>query len=98
MATGSDCLLVGLIQNAESEIVKLVEDMVLSHIERDCLILVTLPMTGLSFSPKSPSFFFVDFVTDDIECQRALRLAHQVDPDGRRTIGNHIDHNFQSYR
>ncbi|KAJ7918424.1 P-loop containing nucleoside triphosphate hydrolase protein [Mycena leptocephala] len=47
----------------------LVEGMVMSHIQGNCLILVALPMT------------------DDIENQKALRLAHQVDPEGRRTIG-----------
>ncbi|KAJ6614595.1 P-loop containing nucleoside triphosphate hydrolase protein [Mycena sp. CBHHK59/15] len=59
----------GIIQNAEPEIVQLVEEMVVSHIRGNCLILVALPMT------------------DDIENQKALRLAHQEDPEGRRTIG-----------
>ncbi|KAJ6478750.1 P-loop containing nucleoside triphosphate hydrolase protein [Mycena vitilis] len=59
----------GIIQNAEPEIVQLVEEMVVSHIGGNGLILVALPMT------------------DDIENQKALRLAHQVDPEGRRTIG-----------
>ncbi|KAK0196875.1 P-loop containing nucleoside triphosphate hydrolase protein [Armillaria mellea] len=35
----------GLIQNAESNIVRLVEDLVVSHIKGNCLILVALPMT-----------------------------------------------------
>ncbi|KAG6918468.1 hypothetical protein DXG01_014095 [Tephrocybe rancida] len=35
----------GLIQNAEPSTVKLVEDMVVSHIKGNCLILVALPMT-----------------------------------------------------
>jgi hypothetical protein len=38
--------LLGIIQNAEPEIVKLVEDMVISHISGNSLILVALPMTG----------------------------------------------------
>ncbi|KAG7442467.1 uncharacterized protein BT62DRAFT_954832 [Guyanagaster necrorhizus] len=59
----------GIIQNAETEIVKLVEDMVVSHIAGNCLILVALPMT------------------DDVENQKALKLANQADPQGRRTIG-----------
>ncbi|KAJ7196517.1 P-loop containing nucleoside triphosphate hydrolase protein [Mycena pura] len=59
----------GIIQNAEPEVVQLVEDMVVSHIRGNCLILVALPMT------------------DDIENQKAMRLAHQQDPEGRRTIG-----------
>jgi len=37
----------GIIQNAESEVVKLVEDLVISHIKGNCLILVALPMTGI---------------------------------------------------
>ncbi|KAH0580123.1 hypothetical protein H2248_002929 [Termitomyces sp. 'cryptogamus'] len=59
----------GLIQNDEPETIKLVEEMVVSHIRGNCLILVALPMT------------------DDIENQKALRLARQEDPDGMRTIG-----------
>ncbi|KAJ7668026.1 P-loop containing nucleoside triphosphate hydrolase protein [Mycena rosella] len=59
----------GIIQNAEPEVVQLVEEMVVSHIKGNCLILVALPMT------------------DDIENQKALRLARQQDPEGRRTIG-----------
>ena len=41
---------VGIVQNAETEIVKLVEDMVVSHIAGNCLILVALPMTGKPIS------------------------------------------------
>ncbi|KAK0196410.1 P-loop containing nucleoside triphosphate hydrolase protein [Armillaria mellea] len=59
----------GIIQNAETEIVKLVEDMVVSHIAGNSLILVALPMT------------------DDVENQKALKLANLADPQGRRTIG-----------
>ncbi|KDQ60446.1 hypothetical protein JAAARDRAFT_191825 [Jaapia argillacea MUCL 33604] len=59
----------GIIQNAEPEVVNLVEDLVVSHIKGNCLILVALPMT------------------DDIENQKALRLALKEDPAGRRTIG-----------
>ncbi|KAJ7449129.1 P-loop containing nucleoside triphosphate hydrolase protein [Mycena galericulata] len=59
----------GIIQNAEPGVVQLLEEMVVSHIRGNCLILVALPMS------------------DDIENQKALRLAHQEDPEGRRTIG-----------
>ncbi|KAI0753579.1 hypothetical protein BC629DRAFT_1554707 [Irpex lacteus] len=59
----------GIIQNADPETVKMVEDMVVTHIQGNCLILLTLPMS------------------DDIENQKAARLAKQVDPSGRRTIG-----------
>lgn len=36
----------GLIQNAEDKLVKLVEELVVSHIRGNSLILVALPMTG----------------------------------------------------
>ncbi|KAJ7223681.1 P-loop containing nucleoside triphosphate hydrolase protein [Mycena haematopus] len=59
----------GIIANAEQDIINLVEEMVISHIQGNGIILVALPMT------------------DDIENQKALRLALQEDPDGKRTIG-----------
>ncbi|CCL98324.1 uncharacterized protein FIBRA_00318 [Fibroporia radiculosa] len=59
----------GIIQNAEPETVKFVEDLVKSHIKGNCLILVTLPMS------------------DDIDNQKAARLAREADPRGLRTIG-----------
>ncbi|KAF7351392.1 hypothetical protein MSAN_01570900 [Mycena sanguinolenta] len=61
----------GLIANAEQQVVDLVEEMVVSHIQGSGIILVALPMPG----------------ADDIENQKALRLARQQDPEGRRTIG-----------
>jgi hypothetical protein len=39
-------LALGIIANAEQEIIDLVEEMVVSHIRGNCLILVALPMTG----------------------------------------------------
>lgn len=36
---------IGLIHNAEPEIVKLVEDLVIHYIKGNCLILIALPMT-----------------------------------------------------
>ncbi|KAH9932350.1 P-loop containing nucleoside triphosphate hydrolase protein [Fomitopsis serialis] len=59
----------GIIQNADPEVVQLVENLVMSHIKGNCLILVTCPMS------------------DDIDNQKALRLARDVDPSGLRTIG-----------
>ena len=38
----------GIVQNAEPEIVQLVEDLVTSHVQGNSLILVTLPMSGAS--------------------------------------------------
>jgi hypothetical protein len=37
----------GIIQNADTTTVKLVENLVVSYIKGNCLILVALPMTGL---------------------------------------------------
>ncbi|EIW56258.1 uncharacterized protein TRAVEDRAFT_49098 [Trametes versicolor FP-101664 SS1] len=59
----------GIVQNAEAEVVKLVEDLVTSYVEGNCLILVALPMS------------------DDIENQKAARIAKHADPQGVRTIG-----------
>ena len=39
-------LLTGIISNADPEVVKFVEDLVKTHIQGNCLILVTLPMSG----------------------------------------------------
>lgn len=38
---------VGIIQNASTETVQLVEDLVRANIKGNCLILVTLPMSGV---------------------------------------------------
>ncbi|PSR72524.1 hypothetical protein PHLCEN_2v11624 [Hermanssonia centrifuga] len=59
----------GIVANADDDTVRLVEDLVISNIKGNCLILVTLPMS------------------DDIENQKAARLAKQEDPSGIRTIG-----------
>ncbi|KZT74598.1 hypothetical protein DAEQUDRAFT_660676 [Daedalea quercina L-15889] len=59
----------GIIQNADSHVVRFVEHMVRSYISGTCLIVIALPMS------------------DDIDNQRALRLAREADCDGARTIG-----------
>ncbi|KZS86992.1 P-loop containing nucleoside triphosphate hydrolase protein [Sistotremastrum niveocremeum HHB9708] len=59
----------GIIQNAEPELVNMVETMVTENITGNSIILVTLPMS------------------DDLENQKAARLAQIADPEGRRTIG-----------
>ena len=41
---------IGIIQNADPETVKMVEDMVVNHIEGNCLILLTIPMSGMFFA------------------------------------------------
>lgn len=73
--------------NADSEIVRLVEDLVTSYVEGNCLILVALPMSGkpsLCFSINTPS---LTLALDDIENQKAARIAKEADPLGMRTIG-----------
>ena len=47
-AVSEGSLWLGIIQNAEPTTVQLVEDLVLSHIKGNCLILVTCPMSGTS--------------------------------------------------
>lgn len=79
-------LVLGIIANADQEIVDLVEEMVVSHIRGNCLILVALPMTGARARITLCIKLLIPFI-DDIENQRALRLARQEDPAGRRTIG-----------
>ena len=43
----------GIVQNADQEIVQLVEDLVTSYVEGNCLILVTLPMSGQAYPQLS---------------------------------------------
>ncbi|KAH9915934.1 P-loop containing nucleoside triphosphate hydrolase protein [Epithele typhae] len=77
----------GIVQNADPEIIKLVEDLVMSYISGAGLILLTLPMSG-----KLPSTHDLCYQTncalpDDIENQKAASLVKSVDPQGLRTIG-----------
>ena len=39
----------GIVQNAEDEVVRLVEDLVTAYVKGNCLILVALPMSGEGF-------------------------------------------------
>lgn len=84
-------MILGIIQNAEPEIVKLVEDLVISHISGNCIILVALPMTG-TVTFCGYGLLTLNWSLDDIENQKALRLAHQVDKEGKRTIGTSSDY------
>jgi hypothetical protein len=70
--------------------VELVKDLVVSHIKGKCLILVALPMTGISsrFEMCACLTRYLRFLADDIDNQIALRLARREDPEGRRTIGS----------
>ncbi len=85
----------GIVQNADDEVIKLVEDLVSSYIAGEkSVILVTLPMSGMRFetrfavTQKASSYF-----SDDIENQKAARLATLADPRGSRTIGTVPAHN-----
>ncbi|KAG6848187.1 hypothetical protein H0H93_002553 [Arthromyces matolae] len=78
----------GLIQNADPALIEFVEELIVRHIKGNCLILVALPMTG-----KFSALLLVPSLNqppDDIENQKAVRLARQEDPDGRRTIGRSL--------
>ena len=45
----------GLIQNEEPEVVKIVEELVKENITQNCLMLVTIPMSGMQlFSFTGP--------------------------------------------
>ncbi len=80
----------GIVQNAEAAVVQLVEDMVKSYIQGTSLILVTLPMSGAcSGPPELPPTVVTEpcYFADDIENQKAARLAKLADPQGLRTIG-----------
>ncbi|KDQ60443.1 hypothetical protein JAAARDRAFT_125646, partial [Jaapia argillacea MUCL 33604] len=59
----------GLVSNAEDGVPEMIEELVVSHMKGNSLILVALPLP------------------EDIETQKALRLARRQDPEGRRTIG-----------
>jgi hypothetical protein len=76
-----------LIQNSDQNVIDLVRDLVVSHIQSEnTLILITIPMSGeqmqsLSGRPLTYSEL------DDIENQQAVLLAKEADPYGERTIG-----------
>ena len=59
--------------------------MVLSYIKGNCIILVTVPMTGTS--NLTPHLALNVPHSDDLENQKALRLAQIADPNKERTIG-----------
>ena len=77
----------GIIQNEQPDIIKLVEDLVASCIKGNCLILVTLPMSGTPAACSLRSPFLTSRDVDDIENQQAARMAQDADPSGQRTIG-----------
>ena len=80
-------------QNADDEIVRLVEELVKLHVSGNTVILVALPMSGTSLSCDkiSNSSRLISWcVLDDIENQKAMRLAENADPFGTRTIGESI--------
>ena len=67
---------------------QLVEDLVKSYISGTSLILVTLPMSGACCCAGIGSTVLNSTMgIDDIENQKAARLAQLADPTGMRTIG-----------
>ncbi len=77
----------GIVANADDDTVRLVEDLVISNIKGNCLILVTLPMSGTYLRDIRLVPHTQPAMLDDIENQKAARLAKQEDPSGIRTIG-----------
>lgn len=72
-------------QNAEAEIVQLVEDLVKSYVVGNCLILVTLPMSGKSFlSETRPStgVLTVDAVQTTLKTRKPPVLRRKPTPKG----------------
>ncbi|KAK7679583.1 hypothetical protein QCA50_017293 [Cerrena zonata] len=63
----------GFVQDADPELVQLIESLVLSYINGNRPILVTIPMCDAMAAP--------------LVNQSAVRLARKVDPHGTRTIG-----------
>lgn len=58
----------------------------MNHIKGNSLILVALPMTGTVFGSRVISMLLIAII-DDIDNQKALALAREADPAGKRTIG-----------
>jgi len=64
----------------------MVEKLVKEHItQKDSLILIAMPMTGLSISFSRE--YVADDNSDDIQNQGAVALAKSVDPKGQRIVG-----------
>jgi hypothetical protein len=74
----SDRLLAGIIQNAEPDIVKLVEDIVISNIKGNTIILVALPMTG--------PFMCIDDFGELIRYQTISRTRRHSDSHRKKTV------------
>ena len=77
----------GIIQNAAEETVKLVVDLVSHHIAGNCIILVTVPMSGMFHFSSAVALIHAFLAVDDIDNQKALQMAERADPNGIRTIG-----------
>lgn len=81
-------LFVGLIQNADQRVINLVRDLVLKHIEgSNTLILITIPMSGMSGNFRGLLISLTRLYADDMENQQAALLARGKDSEGERTIG-----------
>lgn len=65
--------------------IQLVENLVKDYIRKECLILLVITMKGTAISltpPDNPAN-----CADDPQNQKAVLLANDVDPQGKRTIG-----------
>ncbi len=64
-----------------------------SNITGECLILVAIPMSGSfkSSAKISTRGRITEYFIDDMENQRSMRLAREVDMERRRTIGMYLE-------
>ena len=90
------CHFQGIISNSDDKRdIELIEEMVKNSISGNTLILLTVTMKGEqtpSASIPSLKSNFSDPVappTDDLQNQKAVLLAKEADPEGKRTIGKH---------
>ena len=93
MTSGCHCALIiiilGLIHNEIQDKIDLVQSLVEEYIVRpNTLILVTIPMSGMSLRIHTKPGSDVCF-TDDMENQQAVRLARDADFDREHTIGRY---------
>lgn len=60
-----------------------------SYISKDCLILLVITMKGTSYKAMIwfQSQMCLADIADDIQNQKAVRLAQEADSMGKRTIG-----------
>jgi len=80
----------GLIQNADDNLIQTVKDLVKHYVaKKKTLVVIAMPMTGWFLRLTFVGFTQTDLFTDDYENMQAVRLARDdgADPNGNRTIG-----------